>query len=71
MPVQSFESEEALAQWFDSEVFRAVGEETLFVHDKTQNQWFRYQWTRGNREIKFVGEHQGELPLVTQVYPEI
>jgi hypothetical protein len=70
MAIKTFESVEALGEWFGSEVFRAVADDTLFVYDKRDNRWVRYAWTRGQREIQFVEEYTGALPIVTQVYPE-
>lgn len=71
MPVKGFDSVADLGDAFDTEVFRAVSDDMLFVFDRGKNAWHRYRWTRGKREIRFVDTHQGELPLVTQVYPSI
>lgn len=70
MVIKSFDTLEALGSRFDSEVFRDIGDGTLFVYDRTRNVWYRYRWAPGNREIRYVGVLNGELPIVTQVYPE-
>lgn len=69
MPIKTFESVEALGEWFDTEVFRSISDDSLLVQDKREHRWYRYRWTRGQREVKFVEELAGDLPLVTQIYP--
>ena len=71
MVIKSFDTLRALGKRFDSEVFRDIGDGTLFVYDRTRNTWYRYRWAQGKREITFVEELQGELPLVVQIYPEL
>lgn len=71
MAIKAFDSVEALGDWFQNEVFRAVSDDTLFVYDKRRNAWFRYRWTRGKREIRFVEEYTDALPIVTQIYPAL
>ncbi len=67
--IKAFDSVEALGRRFDSEVFRDISDGTLFVYDRMHNTWYQYRWTPGHREIRFVEALQGELPIVTQVYP--
>ena len=69
MAIKTFDSVEALGERFDSEVFKDVSADTLYVYDRLHNHWCRYRWTAGKREIAFDGEVSGELPLVTQVWP--
>ncbi len=71
MPIKTFDSLQALAEWYDSEVFRDTLDDSLLVHNATEHVWYRYQWSPGHREIAFVDEHSGELPLVVQVYPPL
>lgn len=71
MVIKSFDSVKALGDRFGSEVFRDISTDLLFVYDKGHNTWYRYRWTPGKREITFDGEIQGELPLVTQIYPAL
>ena len=69
MIVKSFDSLESLGDWYDSEVFQDISSEELYVHDRRHNRWCSYRWTSGRREIMFVDEVSGDLPLVMQVYP--
>jgi hypothetical protein len=69
MPIKTFDNIQALSEWYDAEVFRAIGDDTLFVQDKREHRWYRYRWTRGKREVKFVETCEGALPLVMQIYP--
>ncbi len=69
MVIKTFDSIEALAQRFDSEVFQDISDETLYVYRRADNAWYRYRWTSGRREIRFLEQCTGELPLVVQVYP--
>ncbi|MEZ4633589.1 MAG: hypothetical protein R2873_24355 [Caldilineaceae bacterium] len=69
MPIKTFEDVQALSEWYDNLVFRSISDDTLFVQDTREHRWYRYRWTRGKREVKFVEVYEGVLPLVTQVYP--
>jgi hypothetical protein len=69
MPIKTFDSVQALGEWYGGEVFRSISDDTLFVQDRREYRWYRYRWTRGKREVKFVEEHEDALPLVTQIYP--
>ncbi len=69
MPIKTFDSVAQLGRAFDSEVFRSINDDTLFVYDTREHSWYRYRWTRGQREVKFVEQHAGALPIVTQIYP--
>lgn len=71
MAIKVFESVDTLGAHFNGEVFRSVEDDTLFVFDKRHNAWLRYRWTRGKREVRFVEEFEGGLPLVTQIYPAL
>lgn len=67
--IKAFDSIEALGERFESEVFQDVSDESLYVYWRANNTWYRYRWTSGQREIRFVEEMSGELPIVVQVYP--
>ena len=67
--IKTFDSVAMLGQRFESEVFQDISGESLFVYRRADNAWYRYRWTSGKREIRFVEETSGELPLVVQVYP--
>jgi hypothetical protein len=69
--IKSFDSLQSLGERFQGEVFKDISENMFYVYDRMSNMWYRYRWAPGKREIAYVGEHTGELPLVTQVYPEI
>ena len=69
MPIKGFDTVEALGEHFAGEVYRGVGDETLFVFDSVANCWHRYRWTRGKREIRYLGPLATDLPLVVQIYP--
>ena len=69
MIIKAFDSLGSLGDWYESEVFQELSTEMLYVHDRKHNRWCRYRWTSGRREIMFVDEVSGDLPLVTQVYP--
>ena len=69
MAIKTFDSVEALSERFESEVFKDISAETLYVYDRAHNKWYRYRWTAGKREVAFEGEVSGELPLVTQIWP--
>lgn len=71
MHIKGFDSVNALGEYYGGEVFRSVADDMLFVFSARQNIWLRYRWTRGKREVRFVGEHLDELPLVTQIYPQL
>lgn len=68
-PVKTFHSVQALGEWYNNEVFRAIHDDSLLVRDDRAHCWYRYRWSRGQREVKFVARHEGELPIVVQVYP--
>ena len=53
------------------EVFQEISAERLYVHNRRENHWYCYKWASGRREIMFVEEVGGDLPLVMQVYPEL
>lgn len=67
--IKTFDSVELLGERFESEVFQDVSDDSLFVYRRADNTWYRYRWTSGKREIRFVEETSGELPIVVQVYP--
>ena len=67
--IKTFDSVAQLGETFESEVFQDVTDESLFVYRKSDNYWYRYRWTSGKREIRFVEQINGELPIVVQVYP--
>lgn len=69
MVIKTFDSVAMLGQRFDSEVFQDISDESLFVFRRADNTWYRYKWTSGKREIRFVEEIGGELPIVIQIYP--
>jgi hypothetical protein len=69
MVIKTFDTVADLGERFDSEVFKDISDETLFVYNRTNNTWYRYRWAPGKREIRFVEAVSGELPLVIQVYP--
>jgi hypothetical protein len=69
MVIKAFDSVESLGKRFDSEVFQDISDETLYVYHRADNAWYRYRWTSGRREIRFVEQNAGELPIVVQVYP--
>ena len=67
--IKTFDSVAMLGDQYESEVFRDISDESLFVYSRVNNAWYRYRWTSGNREVRFVEEIDGELPIVVQVYP--
>ena len=69
MPIKTFDTLAALGEFYRSEVFRSMDDDTLFVYDSRQYRWLRYRWSQGRREVRFVEEISGGLPIVTQVYP--
>jgi hypothetical protein len=69
VPIKTFDNIQSLSEWYDAIVFRSISDDTLFVEDMREHRWYRYRWTRGRREVKFVEEHEGALPLVMQIYP--
>ena len=72
MIIKSFDSLQALGDRFDSEVFRDITDGTFYVYDRVSNLWYRYRLAPGKREINYLQSIRGEeLPIVTQVYPEI
>ncbi|MEX1021441.1 MAG: hypothetical protein WDZ49_17400 [Litorilinea sp.] len=72
MIIKSFDSLQALGEKFDSEVFKDITDGTFFVYDRVSNLWYRYRFAPGRQEINFLHSLRGEqLPIVTQVYPEI
>ena len=72
MAVQSFHSLQALAEHFDGVVYKDTVDDSLLVHELINNNWHRYTWTHGKREIKFVETLAGnELPILLQVYPKL
>lgn len=72
MAVQSFHSLKALAAHFDDVVYKDTRNDSLLVHEVLNNQWHRYMWTHGKREIKFVETLNGsDLPILLQVYPPL
>jgi hypothetical protein len=72
MAVQSFHSLQALADHFDGVVYKDTHDDSLLVHEVLNNDWHRYAWTHGKREIKFVESLSGsDLPILLQVYPAL
>lgn len=69
MVLKAFDDLPSLAAAFDDTVFRDIADDTLYVFDKVHNQWHHYRWAPGKREIVHLGPVEGELPLITQVYP--
>jgi hypothetical protein len=69
VPIKTFDNVQSLSEWYDAVVFRSISDDTLFVEDTREHRWYRYRWTRGKREVKFVEEYEGALPLVMQIYP--
>ncbi len=67
--IKTFDSVDVLGDRFESEVFQDVTDENLYVYSRADNTWYRYKWTSGKREIRFVEIIGGELPIVVQVYP--
>lgn len=67
--IKTFDSVSMLGERFESEVFQDISDESLYVYRRADNSWYRYRWTSGKREIRFVEEITGELPIVVQVYP--
>ena len=72
MAVQSFHSLQALAEHYDDVVYQDTVDDSLLVHELMNNDWHRYAWTHGKREIKFVETLSGnDLPILLQVYPAL
>ena len=69
MPIKTFDSIAVLSEYYSSEVFRCIDDDTLFVFDNRQYRWLRYRWSQGKREVRFVEEVSDGLPIVTQIYP--
>lgn len=69
MPIKTFDSVADLGDYYSSEVFRSMDDDTLIVYDNRQYRWLRYRWSQGRREVRFVEELSGGLPIVTQIYP--
>jgi hypothetical protein len=72
MAIKTFDSLRDLAEQFDGFVYRDTLDDSLLVHDVTNNVWHRYRWTQGKREIKFwetlLG---GDLPIMVQEWPKV
>lgn len=71
MAIHTFDTLASLSEWYQSEVFQEISAERLYVHNRRENHWYCYKWASGRREIMFVEEVGGDLPLVMQVYPEL
>lgn len=69
MAIKTFGSLSDLGDYYRGEVFRSIDDDTLFIFDSRQYRWLRYRWSQGRRELRFVEEVVGGLPIVTQVYP--
>ncbi len=69
MSIKTFDSLADLGDYYSSEVFRSMDDDTLFVFDNRQYRWLRYRWSQGRREVRFVEDVTGGLPIVTQIYP--
>jgi len=69
MTIKTFDSLADLSEYFDSNVFRDIMDDSLLVQDEMNNVWHRYAWTHGQREIKFRETLAGELPIMVQIYP--
>lgn len=67
--IRTFDSVAHLGERFGGEVFKDISGEALYVYHKSDNAWYHYRWVPGRREIVLVGQVNGELPLVAQVYP--
>ena len=70
MAIKGFDSLQSLSEWYDGEVFQDISSDQLYVYDRDHNRWLHYKWSSGRREIMFVQQVSGDLPLVTQVYPQ-
>lgn len=71
MPIKAFDSLASLAAQYNGPVFRDIADDSLLVQDIIHNQWFRYEWSHGKREIVYRGKVDGELPLIMQEYPAL
>lgn len=69
MPIKTFDSIADLGDYYCSEVFRSMDDDTLFVFDSRHHRWLRYRWSQGRREVRFVEVTTDGLPIVTQAYP--
>ena len=69
MAIKGFDSLQSLSEWYDGEVFQDISSDQLYVYDRSHNRWLHYKWSSGRREIMFVQQVSGDLPLVTHVYP--
>jgi hypothetical protein len=70
MAIKGFDSLQSLSEWYDGEVFQDISSDQLYVYDRRHNRWLHYKWSSGRREIMYVQQVNGDLPLVTQVYPQ-
>lgn len=68
---KTFDDVPAIYEHFGSPIYRDMADDTLLVHDDVHFIWYRYKWTHGKREIKFLESVEGELPIMVQVYPTI
>lgn len=69
MAILTFDELSDLSEHFDSPIFEDTLDQTLLVEDKMNHKWLRYRWSHGKREIQYLEDLEGELPLVVQVYP--
>ena len=69
MAPKTFDDIFAVYEHFNTPVYRDMLDDTLLVHDPTHFIWYRYRWTHGRRELKFVESLESELPIMVQVYP--
>jgi len=49
MPIKTFDSIADLGDYYCSEVFRSMDDDTLFVFDSRHHRWLRYRWSQGRR----------------------
>ncbi len=71
MAIKTFPSLAGLAARFDGTVFQSIDGDALLVHDRMRSTWYAYRWTKGQREIVFVRQVEGELPIMVQIYPAL
>lgn len=69
MAPKTFDDVPAIYERFQSPVYRDMADDSLLVYDGTHFLWYRYRWTHGRREIKYVESLEGELPIMVQIYP--
>lgn len=68
---KTFDDLFSIYERFDAPVYQDTSNDTLLVYDTTHFVWYRYRWTHGKREIKYLETLESELPIMVQIYPAL